>query len=231
MPVSAGATEAAPKRPKQPERRGQGRPVGSVNGAGAQNLVAATRVLLAREPTIKLTRLEIARAAGVAPALIRYYFKDLDGLLIAVLKQMLEESAEELAGLADEGGGPADRLRRRIETFIRFRGRNPGFDKLFTEYILYGETAWAAETLEALTESGVGEFRTLVADGRASGTFRDDFDERFLYMIFVASWDFFFRTATPLFPLLFGREGRQEDLVEPYAEFITNLILRGIEKK
>ena len=231
MPTSAGTTKPSPKRGSKPRRRGQGRPAGSANGAGAQDLIAATRALLAREPTIKLTRLEIARAAGVDPALIRYYFKNLDGLLIAVLMEMLAETAKEVAALGDEGGDPADRLRRRIETFIRFRGRNPGFDKLFTEYILYGESAWGAETLETLTRSGVDDFRTLVADGRASGAFRADFDERFLYMIFVASWDFYFRTATPLFPLLFGKESRQEELVEPYAEFITNLILRGIENK
>ncbi len=231
MPTSAGTKEAASKRGGKSRRRGQGRPAGSVNGAGAQDLIAATRALLARNPTIKLTRLEISRAAGVDPGLVRYYFKNLDGLLIAVLKEMLEESFSEVAALADEGGDPADQLRRRIETFIRFRGRNPYFDKLFTEYILHGETSWGAETLEVITRSGLDEFRTLVADGRASGIFRSDFDERFLYMIFVASWDFFFRSATPLFPLLFGKEGRQEELVEPYAAFITNLILRGIEKK
>ena len=50
----------------------QGRPQKDMPAVGRETLIAATRKLMKVMPPGQITRLDIARAAGVDPALIRY---------------------------------------------------------------------------------------------------------------------------------------------------------------
>ena len=221
------------KRTAKPKtrRRGQGRPAGSANGVGEDALIGAARKLMNNKPPAELTRLEVAESVGVDPALIRYYFKDMDGLLVAVLKQMLVESSVVIQSSKEIRGTPEEKLRRRIETFIDFGAANPGSHDLFVRYIIYGETKWAAEKRREITKAGFADLKTLVDEGRAEGLFRDDFDERFLYILFFAASSFFFRTAGPIFPQLFDAKASPRKLAKPYSAFMTDILLTGIEQK
>jgi len=183
------------------------------------------------KPLAELTRLEVAKSAGVDPALIRYYFKDMDGLLVAVLKQMLAESSMAIMSSKEMPGTPEDKLRRRIETFIDFGAANPGSHDLFVRFIIDGKTKWAAEKRREITKAGFADLKTLVDEGRAEGVFRDDFDERFLYILFFAASSFFFRTAGPIFPQLFDAKASPRTLAKPYSAFMTDILLSGIERK
>ena len=211
--------------------RGQGRPAGRANGVGEHTLICAARKLMNNKPPSELTRLEVAEAAGVDPALIRYYFKDMDGLLVSVLKQMLAESSVIMQSSEKIPGTPEDKLRRRIEIFIDFGAANPGSHDLFVRYIIDGKTKWAAEKRSKITKTGFADLKTLVDEGRAEGLFRNDFDERFLYILFFAASSFFFRTAGPIFSELFDANASPRKLAKPYSTFMTDILLTGIGRK
>jgi AcrR family transcriptional regulator len=212
-------------------RRGQGRPAGTANGVGEQALISAARKLMRAKPPAELTRLEVAQSTGVDPALIRYYFKDMDGLLVAVLKQMLAESSTVLQSTEKMSGTPEEKLRRRVETFVAFGAANPGSHDLFVRYIINGETDWASEKRSEITKAGFADLKTLVDEGRTEGLFREDFDERFLYILFFAASSFFFRTAGPIIPQLFGADANASNLAKLYSSFMANILLTGIERK
>jgi TetR/AcrR family transcriptional regulator len=68
--------------------------------------------------------------------------------------------------------------------------------------------------------------KTMVAQGRASGDFRGDFDPRLLYIAIIGLAEIFV-TARPVLELLYG--GKLPDLRREYKDFVTNLIVRGIQ--
>jgi len=128
-------------------------------------------------------------------------------------------------------GTPEDKLRRRIEIFIDFGAANPGSHDLFVRYIIDGKTKWAAEKRSKITKTGFADLKTLVDEGRAEGLFRNDFDERFLYILFFAASSFFFRTAGPIFSELFDANASPRKLAKPYSTFMTDILLAGIGRK
>lgn len=80
------------KQPKQPKtQRRQGRPPKDDSQALRDKIIAATRELLRKSPPDSISRIDIARAAKVDPALIRYYFGSKDDVLSAVALTFMED--------------------------------------------------------------------------------------------------------------------------------------------
>src|SRR4051812_7900415 len=71
--------------------RRSGRPDHPRNAVGREAIIAATRDLLKLKPPSALSRIEIARFAGIDSSLIRYYFGTKDALLTAVATEISTE--------------------------------------------------------------------------------------------------------------------------------------------
>jgi len=211
---------------KAPPRR-RGRPKPDENGAGRERLIAAARTLLRTVPPAKLTRQDVAAAAGVDPALVRYYFGSLSALLTAVLKEQIEELREAMAVLARDDGAPDDRLKQRIAGLIGFLSDNPAYHQLFVEQIVYGEGEWAAANRARVTRVAFGEWTAILEAGRTDGTMRADFDTRLFYVAMLGACEFFVRGG-PLFRELFPDGTGRADLLAAYSDFLGDLALRGI---
>jgi AcrR family transcriptional regulator len=78
----------------KPTRR-QGRPPSDTVQGLRDKIIAATRDLLRTRPPDTISRADIARAAAVDPALIRYYFGTRDDVLRAVAKTFMNDFANE----------------------------------------------------------------------------------------------------------------------------------------
>jgi AcrR family transcriptional regulator len=100
-------------------KRTQGRPANAESGVGRDALIDSSRRLLQVKPPGKVTREEIARFAGVNPALIRYYFGDKSTPLTAVVEAISQENLKRLRETLSQGGTAADRLARRVIYFFR----------------------------------------------------------------------------------------------------------------
>src|SRR5262245_45071444 len=99
--------------PARSAKRQKGRPHKNARSVGPEALVAVARKLLKEKPPTQITGLEIARAAGVDPALIRYYFKDRSTLFVAAAMQALSELRERHRVANVGAKSPSERLRRR----------------------------------------------------------------------------------------------------------------------
>src|SRR5687767_9464219 len=92
MKRSSAATKASvPKTAAKKTRRARGRPRAAQAVAGRETIVAAARRLMDEAPPHLATISSIARKAGVDPALVRYYFKNREQLLLAVIENILED--------------------------------------------------------------------------------------------------------------------------------------------
>jgi AcrR family transcriptional regulator len=132
---------------------------------------AACRAFAARGPSA--TRIaDIAREAGVSSAIIHYYYKSKDEVLLAALQWANEHTSRRLHELRQETSDPMELLRRTIDLAI------PSEGVLRDEYVLWIET-WARVRLHprllaecaAMSDRWTGFFEELVEDGTAAGVF------------------------------------------------------------
>lgn len=158
----AGSSGAAPAGVPARERSSRAR----------ENIrAAACRAFAAHGPSA--TRIaDIAREADVSSAIIHYYYKSKDEVLLAALQWANEQTSNRLEELRSQTTDPLELLRRTIELAI------PSEGVLRDEYVLWLET-WARARLHprllaecaAMSESWVSFFERLVEDGAAAGAF------------------------------------------------------------
>ena len=109
------ATRPAVKRPRKTEPRGVGRPVGESQDLRGRLLDVAV-TCFAHHGVAGSTLREIAREAGVNPALVHYYFGDKPQLLQAVMAERLMPAFGEVRDAALQGG---DDIAGVIAGFVR----------------------------------------------------------------------------------------------------------------
>jgi len=152
---------------------GDATPVRDRSSRARENIrAAACRAFAARGPSA--TRIsDIAREAGVSSAIIHYYYKSKDEVLLAALQWANEHTSRRLIELREQTADPLELLRRTLEMAV------PSEGVLRDEYLLWIET-WARVRLhpgllaECVTMSSrwTGFLEEVVEDGRRTGAFR-----------------------------------------------------------
>jgi TetR/AcrR family transcriptional regulator len=207
-------------------RRGAGRPSQSTSVGGVAILDATLQILRVTPPE-KVTVVDVASAAKVDPALVRYYFKSRQGLLRAAVAHMLEDVQAKSRPIVSDGTTLEQRLRGRLALLITVLRENPYLLRLVLGEIYRGNsTPRHDEILRGIALGGVSLSEALLAPG-GSDTISDEVDPRFLHVAMLGICTFFIE-ARPLLDVLFEKNARPDGLAEQYIDFATKLILRGI---
>jgi AcrR family transcriptional regulator len=154
------------------ETRSDSLPARDRSSRARENIrAAACRAFAARGPSA--TRIsDIAQEAGVSSAIIHYYYKSKDEVLLAALQWANEHTSRRLVELSEETSDPVELLRLTLEMAV------PSEGVLRDEYLLWIET-WARVRLhpellaECVTMSArwTGFLEQVVEDGRRAGAF------------------------------------------------------------
>jgi AcrR family transcriptional regulator len=216
------------KLKQKSRRRRKGRPSGVTETVGREALVrAAIDLLRSHAPaTLKLT--DVARFAEVDPHLIRYYFKDKDGLFTAAASAMLEEFQLKLRARAAEKGTAEERLRDRIRGVIEQYLQHPYFHEVVVNQIIWGDPRSGKRALQALADSGEAATRSILVQGAKTREFRP-VDARFLQIALVGACGFFV-TAKPLVEASFKGQKVTTATAEAYGNFVADLLLEGLKR-
>jgi AcrR family transcriptional regulator len=215
-----------PTRPRtRRSKRKQGRPQKDKTAVGPEALIAATRELMKSMPPGQITRLDIARAAGVDPALIRYYFGDKSALLVAAVLQAGAELRERQARGYAEGTSPRDKIRRRIFILLETLYQDPSLHHLIIERIIHSKSKPARQLRHDLVYRTCDELAAVVEEGVAAGEFRR-VDHRHLFLATVGACSFPMAERA-LFAELMGGP-TSEAALRAYAEFVSDVFLDGL---
>ncbi len=217
------------KKPASP--RSKGRPPQNGSQVGREAVIAAARQVLKRLPPMRLSRIDVAKEAGIDPGLVRYYFGNKSSLLTEVILTIAKE-LQERRGVAEEDVSLVERLRRRLRALIEILSENPYLHYLLLQRVIYGEAAGLddiAHIRNAIFFSSLGSLRALIDEGVANRLFRPIKIE--LFYIAVIGLCEFPVNAFPVFELLEGKQTDAAATYSRYVDFITDLLLHGLEAK
>jgi TetR/AcrR family transcriptional regulator len=206
-------------------KRKQGRPQKDKPAVGPDVLIAATRQLMKTTPPAQITRLDIARAAGVDPGLIRYYFGDKSELIAAAVLQVGAELRDEQVANFAKPGTPSEKIARRLGTLLDTLFEDPSIHHLIIKSIIHGKSKEARRVRDDMVYGALDNLSAIVDQGVAEGEFRK-VDPRFLFLAMVGVCSHAM-AERELFGELVGEEPNRQHL-EQYKEFVSQLFLYGL---
>ena len=221
-PLKQQATAAAPVK------RRQGRPPKADAETTKARLIAATRALMHGSKPAKITRFDIAREAGVDPALVRYYFGNKSAVFTEVIRTVTAD-LKARRDLLPKTGPVIERLQAYLHVWLDVFTDNPHFHELVVEQVFYGDAAGSKQRLKKFGERAYLELETLVAEGVRNGELRA-VEPRFVYLAIIALTEFF-ATASPLVDALFDKRGSAPRLRAEYGAFAASLLIDGLRKR
>jgi AcrR family transcriptional regulator len=227
MPAIAKARHRTPPLPGR-GRRGQGRPMQADPEITKALIVAATRELLRHKKPARITREAVARAAGVDPGLVRYYFGNTNSLFTHVIRKIGDDLHARLDALAPDTGA-LDQLRDQAKVWLQVFMEDPHFHDLVVDRVFHSEDRTALEMLDRFVERAYPRVDRLVSTGIRRGELRK-VDPRFVYLAFIGLCEFF-ATAGPLVERLFGDKGAAARFAPAYGRFVADLLADGLKKR
>lgn len=116
--------------------RTRGRPPGrrTVDPAGRERLLGATRAMMRTKTPVRLHRKQIADAAGVAAGLVTYYFTDESSLVEAAARPIIDEYLRRLKATLQDLDDQRAALRRLVLLLLEISRDN---GQLLDNYIVY----------------------------------------------------------------------------------------------
>jgi TetR/AcrR family transcriptional regulator len=194
--------------------------------ASADQLIEATAALLAESTVLDVSLSEIAARSGLNSALIKYYFGNKEGLLLALLERDAAVEMQALDHLVGLPIGADEKLRLHIRAIITAYYRLPYLNRLIHYMIERGGPAASKRVATIFVEPMLAAYRAIVAQGVAEGTLRP-VDPAFLYYSLAGSCDHLFHAATSA-PVALGPGGITEEVKERYIAHVTDLCLHGL---
>jgi TetR/AcrR family transcriptional regulator len=217
---------ARPKPGTAPRRKG--RPASADASVGRERLLALAIDFLQTHPVSQLTMARVAQAGGVDPALVRYYFGSLDGLLIELISKLLAgRTASGLRYLSDTG--PVEhRFKRRVRAILQENAKHPFFHDLLVERIFRSDDAAAKAVLQDLAQRGLHMATKLIEDGKNSGELRAA-DPAFLHMLVVGACTFFVSGGALVEAL--RQRPTSERTLDAFADFLVDVLMNGLRPR
>jgi AcrR family transcriptional regulator len=226
MKRSSAATPARkPAATTRKTRRKRGRPRSTQAVVGRETIVAAARKLMEDVPPHLATISSIARKAGVDPALVRYYFKSRDTLLLAVVEDILNSWS---AGHPVQAAGPAARLATQVGDMLDFAMNVRSMQRLMIDECARSRSADVRHRVRDINAAFVDNLALLLHPEKSSA--RSATDPLFVFVALVGLCEFFAAAQEMILPL--APDGiSPEELAARYKKFIVQMVLDGLRSR
>jgi AcrR family transcriptional regulator len=126
-----------------------------------QQIIEAAAAVIAREGFENTSLKQVAREAGIATALIHYYFKDKDELLLAIVRYLDDFFYTAWKNRSAHLEDPMERVKANVESIVFMFRRHPEFGRLLFEFFMLSQTN---DRLRPGTEQIVNHFLEAIAE-------------------------------------------------------------------
>ncbi len=194
--------------------------------ASAEALSNATAQLLSEATTIDVSLNEISQRASVNSAMIKYYFGNKEGLLLALLERDAETAMTALKALSEMDIPAQKKLKIHINGIINAYYRSPYINRLIHYMVESGSPAASRRVAQIFIEPMIDAYRDIVAQGVREGVLKD-VDPGLLYYCLVGAADHIFHAGYSV-PSTLGVDRLDDGIKQKYAELICDIYLRGL---
>lgn len=221
-PAARSASRTRKRRTRRP-----GRPdADSSHPEVRQALLEAAGRLFAARGYRAVPLHEIAREAGVTPAMIHYYFGDKLGLYDAMLEEVFARVLERVRGALFGEAGLADRLPDLLDVLTSTFAAEPWLPGLMIREVLSDDGRFRERFIDAYASQIAAILPALVKQESDSGRFRDDLDPRLAFLSLLGMTVFPF-VARPVVERVLGLR-YDEDFRAAFAEHTRRVFLEGV---
>lgn len=194
--------------------------------ASAEALLNATAQLLSEATTIDVSLNEISQRASVNSAMIKYYFGNKEGLLLALLERDAETAMTALKALSEMDIPAQKKLKIHINGIINAYYRSPYINRLIHYMVESGSPAASKRVAQIFIEPMIDVYRDIVAQGVREGVLKD-VDPGLLYYCLVGAADHIFHAGYSV-PSTLGVDRLDDGIKQKYAELVCDIYLRGL---
>lgn len=187
-------------------------------------LLRAAADLMIERGALEVSLNEIAQRSQLNSALVKYYFGSKNGLMLALVEDVLGAGLVQLKGLVEMDMPVVEKLKLHIKGIINVYFRYPFVNRLIHAMMIEEETA--LKVSETISKPLAETQRILLQQGMDSGQFKN-IDPMLFYFIVLGACDQLF-FGQHVLSHAFGVDRIDEDLKRSYTNALLDMVLSGI---
>lgn len=191
--------------------------------ASADALLSAASQLFIERRSLDISLSEIAQKSGLNSALIKYYFGNKEGLLLALAERDATKALQALDHLLTMDAPAESKMRIHIAGVINTYFKTPYLNRLLHQLIGDGETEASRKIASFFVKPVVEAQRAILEQGAREGVFNAT-DPELFYFSLVGACDHIFY-ATHSLGSLFGERRVTEALRQRYVAHVTDVFV------
>ena len=188
-------------------------------------LLTAAHELFVERAEHTATVSEICARADVNVAMVKYCFGNKEGLLDALLEQVLSGLSGEIARLSELDLPPDEKLRRHVGEIVRNYVRYPYVNRLMNGRLMNADPSAVDRISRSFAIPARDWYARLLADGRSDQGWTA-LDPTLFFFSVVGLCEFFF-AARPLLERSFDAR-LDAAIVDRFADHVTELVMNGV---
>jgi TetR/AcrR family transcriptional regulator len=196
------------------------------NAKARDQLIEAASQIMREGDTIDLSLSELSLRAGLNSALVKYYFGNKNGLMLALLDRDMGNIVFSLGALLAKDMPPEDKLRIHIGAVIDTYYAFPYLNRLLMRMVRDSAPVEAARIADLYLKPISKVYDALIAEGVKAGKFRK-LDPQFFYFTVTGAADRFYSSRLVL-RHCYNQDDFKENMRDAYREHSIDLIMRGL---
>lgn len=187
-------------------------------------LLNSACALMTDRSTIEISLSDIAKHSGLNSALVKYYFGTKQGMMLALVEDVLSRGIGRLEELIEMDMSATEKLKLHVKAIITIYFRFPFINRLL--HYLFSDPVTAAEVATKVSKPLAETQRHLLEQGIATGEFKP-VDPMMFYFIILGACDHLF-FGQHIMRVAFGIENIDDAMRRRYTKTLLDMVLSGI---
>ncbi len=201
--------------------------IDSGDGSNARETLLQTASEIMREgDMVDISLSELSLRSGLNSALVKYYFGNKEGLLLALLERNMRSIVNNVDALMAKSMPPEDKLRIHIGAVINTYYDYPYLNRLLMRLVRDCSPERAQMIAEQYLTPLSRAYKVLISEGMAQGVFRPVDPDLFYFTVTGAADRFF--AARQVLRHCFDHDTLTEELRDRYRVHTIDIIMHGI---